>query len=320
MSTFVPAVGRWLAAHDGVITRARALRLGMTPAMVSNRVESGEWIVAHRGVYLDAASTRTPRQALLAAIAAGGPGTVASHWSAAWLLGLRAEPPSRPWILVPAQRRTRLGGVTVVRSRDIGRTESHHGLPCTDPMRTILDCAAVGPSAALAQLVDAALANHCVTLAILQRAARPEPSARTPGRRALRQCLQQRGMIGAPTPSVLESKMARLLHAHGLPAPAAEVVTGPRGEYRLDYAYPELLFAVEVDGYAWHSSPEQLASDARRRNTLARRGWTVLVFTWLDLSRRPGEVAAEITDAYQRARDREARASRPRQLLGAQQK
>lgn len=312
MSRFVPAVGRWLAAHDGVITRRRALRLGMTPAMVSNRVESGEWVVAHRGVYLDASSPRTPRQALLAAIAAGGPGAVASHWSAAWLLGLRAAATAGPWITVPTQRRARLGGVTVVRSGAIGRTESHHGLPCTDAVRTILDCAAVGPAASLVPLVDAALASHCVTLAVLDRAAQPDPSDRKPGRRALRACLRERGMIGAPSPSVLESRMARLLHTHGLPAPASEVVTGTSGEYRLDFAYPDLLLAVEVDGYAWHSSPEQFANDARRRNVLAAHGWTVLVFTWWDLSRRPGEVAAEIADAYRRA-------LRPRQLLGAQQ-
>ena len=37
---------------------------------------------------------------------------------------------------------------------------------------------------------------------------------------------------------------------------------------------------VEVDGYAYHWSPEQKRYDDARRNKLWLRGFTVLVYDW----------------------------------------
>jgi very-short-patch-repair endonuclease len=101
-------------------------------------------------------------------------------------------------------------------------------------------------------------------------------------------------MIGAPAPSVLESAMDRLIHRYRLPIPQVELVTGPDGEYRLDYAYPPIRFAFEVDGYVWHFSPEHARRDHARRNQLITAGWTLLVYTWRDVLGTPDHLADEI--------------------------
>jgi very-short-patch-repair endonuclease len=70
------------------------------------------------------------------------------------------------------------------------------------------------------------------------------------------------------------------------------------GEYRLDFAYPELKLAIEVDGYVWHFSPEHTGRDNNRRNKLTLQGWQILVYTWREVADEPERVAREIAAAY----------------------
>ncbi|MER3405155.1 MAG: hypothetical protein C4289_08335, partial [Chloroflexota bacterium] len=45
-----------------------------------------------------------------------------------------------------------------------------------------------------------------------------------------------------------------------------------------DFAWPDLKVAVFCDGYAYHGDPETLELDAKKRNVLQARGWSVLTF------------------------------------------
>lgn len=92
--------------------------------------------------------------------------------------------------------------------------------------------------------------------------------------------------------------MTRLFVRFGLALPEAELVAGENGEYRLDFAYPSLKLAIEVDGYAWHWDPDRVAADHARRNRLLAQGWRVLVYTWVQIRDHPDEVACEIRAAY----------------------
>jgi hypothetical protein len=122
-----------------------------------------------------------------------------------------------------------------------------------------------------------------------------------PGIRALRQVLTERGFIGVPHPSVLESKTQRIFLTRRLPLPDCELVAGKEGEYRLDFAYPALKLAIEVDGYIWHFSPEHTRRDNARRNALTLQGWQILVYTWREITQEPARVAREIAEAYRNA-------------------
>ena len=67
--------------------------------------------------------------------------------------------------------------------------------------------------------------------------------------------------------------------------------------YELDVAFPIRRVAVEVDGWAWHQDRKAFQNDRQRQNCLVLAGWTLLRFTWYDLTYRPAQVIAEIRAA-----------------------
>lgn len=72
--------------------------------------------------------------------------------------------------------------------------------------------------------------------------------------------------------------------------------------YELDLAFDAERVAIEVDGWAWHADAERFRRDRQRQNALVLAGWTVLRFTWQDLTRRPAAVLAEIRRALAASR------------------
>jgi hypothetical protein len=231
---------------------------------------------------------------------------VVSHSSAAWLWGLVTAAPARPELTLPAKGAggRRLQRITLHRYADLDVTQASRlkTLLVTNPTRTVVDLASTLGPAELTDAVDIALAKRLVTIeglmAELDRVAHPG----RPGVGRLRHHLLDRGFIGAPSASVLEAKARRLVLTLNLPMPSIELRVGDHGEYRLDIAWPGILLSVEVDGYVWHFSPAHLQRDATRRNRLQQAGWTVLVYTWRDVTAEPARVAREITAAYGRLR------------------
>jgi very-short-patch-repair endonuclease len=65
----------------------------------------------------------------------------------------------------------------------------------------------------------------------------------------------------------------------------------------IDIAFVAVKVAVEIDGWAYHSSVGAFQRDRRRQNLLVRNGWRVLRFTYHDLIDRPDEVVADIRSA-----------------------
>ncbi len=84
-------------------------------------------------------------------------------------------------------------------------------------------------------------------------------------------------------------------------------VLGADGRYRLDITLADRV-ALEVDGYAFHADPVAMTRDHRRRNDLAGLGWTVLVFTWLDITRDGERVLRTVRETLRRRADRTRRA------------
>jgi hypothetical protein len=298
------ALREWLRGHHGVIGRSEALQLGATDGIIRSKLDRGEWERVHFGVYRDAAAPSTHYQELRAAYVATAGHASASHASAAWLWGLLAHPPARPelTVLAPAQHGRRLDGLRVHRSGDLdwSPTVTRHTIAVTDPLRTLVDLGSSVSRRDLADAVDKAVASGLVGVnGLLAELSRLGRSGRS-GPASLRRLLADRGFVGVPRPSVLETKMAGLVIGMHLPPPELEVRAGENGEYRLDYAYRPIKLAVEVDGYVWHWSPEHLQRDHFRRNQLQRNGWVVLVYTWRDVVNESSRVGREIADTYRR--------------------
>lgn len=295
----------WLRTHHGVIGRKEAYNLGATEGLLRTRLATGEWEQLHRNVYRDAASPKTDCQILRAACVLTAPVGVVSHRSAAWLWNLMDRPPTKPELTLPlgCHYGERTPGVSIHRSTDLDRASVRQwtGLPVTTPLRTLVDLGALVTPQQLADAVDRALANKLITIPrLLDEVNRLGRRGRR-GAGALRRLLKERGFIGVPHPSVLESRAMRIFGRYRLPIPECELVTGPEGEYRLDFAYPAIKLAIEVDGYVWHFSPDHKERDETRRNAISLSGWTILVYSWRRITQDPAGVAAEIAEAVRTA-------------------
>jgi len=116
---------------------------------------------------------------------------------------------------------------------------------------------------------------------------------------------EQRTMARPPE-SVVETQVLGLMRSFDLPSPVAQHLVSIPGssDIRVDFAYPELRIAIEVDSVRWHSGLRAIHRDNRRQNLLAARGWLVLCFEWDDIVGRPKWVAQQILAAIE-ARVRE---------------
>ncbi len=70
----------------------------------------------------------------------------------------------------------------------------------------------------------------------------------------------------------------------------------------VDACWPEQRLAVELDGWDAHRSRLAFQQDRERGNALEAAGWTLLRFTWADVTRGPEDVAGRVARALARAR------------------
>lgn len=280
----------------GIVSRSQLYALGASRALVRRRLATGEWEAMNGRVVRLASAAPAPEQQLLGLCLAAGPGAVASHLSAAWLWHL-CELPERHAITVARTMSSRTMGGDVHRPRQYpSRVVVQRGIPCTTPLRTIVDAAAVCTPDELEDVVDRALANRLVSVDGIEAELARTAGVGRPGTRALRGALAWRRSVGCAKASALESLALRLLHRAGIKPLGLEVKVGDDRTYRVDIMLRPNL-AMEVDGYAFHSGPEQMTEDARRRNRLLMSGVRVLVYTWRDIAHDGHRVLAEVRHA-----------------------
>ena len=248
-----------------------------------------------QGVYRLAGVRTTWEQGVMAGCLAAGPDAVASHRSAAALHGMPGAP---RWVevMVPRPHQVRVEGVIAHRTRllaseDVGRPK---GIPATTPARTIADLARIYPATKVGPMLDYALARRLVTRAQLE--------ARATGRKhddILRELLDERPATARPMGSEFEACLFRALREAGLPLPVAQyrVLMPDGGEVFLDFAYPDVLLAIEADSYLWHASLADWQRDRARNNELVALGWSILPITWDLVTRSPAEAARQVRSA-----------------------
>jgi very-short-patch-repair endonuclease len=97
------------------------------------------------------------------------------------------------------------------------------------------------------------------------------------------------------TDSAPEERLFALIRAAGLPDPRLQV---PVLGYRLDFFWPTLRVAVEVDAYGTHGSPARFESDRRRdARLLSEKGIVVIRLTKAMIEQRPLETIALVARA-----------------------
>ena len=65
----------------------------------------------------------------------------------------------------------------------------------------------------------------------------------------------------------------------------------------IDFAYPDLKVAIEVDGYRWHTGRARWEHDLARRNRVTTLGWRVIHVTDRDIDARPDRVVGTVAAA-----------------------
>ncbi|MFC7956565.1 type IV toxin-antitoxin system AbiEi family antitoxin domain-containing protein [Rhodococcoides kroppenstedtii] len=283
------------ARHDGVITRAQAMAAGLSSSALERRVVSGRWTRLGRGIYMPAGQPRTDAMALRVTVHCAGTDAAATGPSAAWWFGLLDRPLPLTWVTVPRRRRCDSPGV-VVRRRDLDACDLrvHRGLRLTTLPLTVVETATILETRRAGDgttFLDRQLQTR-VTLPMVQDAHD-----------------RNRGRTGAPTAEWMlrqaasggESEAERIflreLRRSGLRGWATAV--GACG-YVLDVAFPRHRVAIEIDGWAYHRTPQRAAHDAVRQNALVNDGWTVLRFTYHRLVAEPDRVIAEVRRALDR--------------------
>jgi len=284
------AVGRLASEQHGVIARRQALMLGLGRGAIDSRRRSSRWLDLEPGVYLIHGAPLTWHAKLMArCLSLDG---VASHRSAAALHGLDRFDSGLIEISVPRWRRVPRDGTIIHESTDLHLFERQKisGIPTTPIGRLAVDLGAVIEFDRFDRAVTEMVRRKMVTWEdLLVQLIRHSRRGRN-GVGVLRALLDER--FGANVgDSVLEGAFLRELRRRGLPEPVAQLTVCDYAGFiaRVDFAYPELRIAIELDGRAWHGE-SVFETDRDKRLRLVASGWTVVEITWRMLLDDPSTV------------------------------
>lgn len=276
--------------QHGVVVRGQLLAYGLSKHHVQRRLDTGQLVPMHRGVYR-AGPVASPRAREMAAVLACGEGAVLSHETAARLFGLKpGAPSSRPIHVARPTGTRRRPGVRLHRlpTLSAGDVMKFDGLPITTPPRTLWDLASTN-SRGLEKVFASGLDRGLVRQSALQGLLRRHDGA--PGSRAVRRLLEADPAL---TRSPAEDRLQELIREAGLPEPRTNVMVEG---LEVDCYWPDGGVVVEVDGFAYHGSAAAFERDRSRDRRLVASGRTVVRITWQQMEQAPLRVIAELAQA-----------------------
>lgn len=297
----------------GIATAGELAAAGLTYSRIRALVQQSVLTPVGRGIYARAAPAaaltgrpdRRHALQLAAALAVTGPGAAGSHHSAAVIHGLdllgsvpdRAVTVTRPAGTGRTPRRgihlysSALPGAHVVTLAD--------GVRVTSVARTVVDLARSSSFRAGVVTADSALHRRLTSAAQLQA--------------VLGDCARWRGVGQARqvvtfsdgrSESAFESLSRVVFREQGLPPPDLQVWVGAEGvgTGRADFLWREYRTIGEADGLLKYGDPSRARAQLQRDAVLRDAGFEVVHFTWAQVTRAPGQVAASLRAAFGRNR------------------
>jgi hypothetical protein len=300
MESELPSTLRYLAGQqNGVVSRAQAIRAGLSTDMIKFRLRSGRWRLMHRGVYATFTGVPGRGARLWAVVLSAGPGAALSHHTAAELHGLADRPANPIHVTVPHDRRiVAVEGVSLHRSaRVVDAVQRDTYPPRTTVEETVLDLTQVARTFDdLCGWVTRAIARELTDEERLRAAMTLRPKLRW--RADLHELIVA---AAGGDHSVLEFRYHRdVERAHGLPEPERQVpFTGPGGRRgRRDRVYRGYGVVVELDGRLAHPD-ENRWRDKARDNAAAATGKQSLRYGWEQVKWNACATAAEVARVLQ---------------------
>jgi hypothetical protein len=288
---------------------------GLTRGQLRSLVRSGDLVRVWPAVYATRSAVEWGRSnpqrghalRVIAARAAVGRDSVASHQSAALIHGLDLFPPPSDLVTFtrhPGRRsgRRKSDGIFFhTASLPDDHVTTVLGTSVTTVARTVVDIARV--SSLMSAVVTADSALHCalareeggffVTKEAL--AVTCDACAHWPGNRNARRAID---FADPRAESVLESCARVVFHEHGLEPPELQyTITGPHFRYTVDFYWPRYRVIAEADGAVKYSDPRRALHQLERDQQLRDHGDSVVHFTWRDLFKTPAAVTDRIRKA-----------------------
>jgi hypothetical protein len=187
----------------------------------------------------------------------------------------------------PDPTRIRLHRVATLRAWERTLTEE---IPTTTVARTLLD---LSPHLRPRAMEDAiAHANRLGLFDLLAVRRCLEEHPRQHGAPALRRLLDAlAGTSAADLRSMLEVLLLQLSDDHQIPEPIANAqVQG----FTVDFYWPTKRLVIEADSYTYHSMPSTFETDRERDQQLTLAGYTVVRFTYKQVTRQPKAVVDRV--------------------------
>lgn len=286
----------------GLVARRQLLAAGLCASTVDAAVRRGHLVPTARGVYRLPGVPETAEVRLLARALSAGNGAMFSHRTAAWLWNL-LDAPDRHELSVPRGRRPRSTGMRVHESTDLDLAIPGfvRGLPVTGVGRTILDCAA-DPTLDIVLLVDAARRHHDISRSLLPATVVAHARSGRLGIDRVRNLVLD---VEVPH-SDFERMVSRWLRDEGVRSWVLHhrIVVPGFGPVEIDFAWPDLLVALELEGADHRDRLTVHDNDTERQNWLTVAGFDVVRTTYRRWIRFPLQVLAELEAALAAAGSR----------------
>ncbi len=281
-----------LAARQwGRLHRRQLKDAGVSDAMISRWVADGYLHRVLPRVYAVGHTASGPEADLAAALLYAGPGAMLSHATAAWWWELIDRQPPQLHVSTPRSCSSPALHIEIHGRRELPRL-LHRRLPVATVAQTLLDLATQTTERrlkrALAEADFRRLLDPRAIEALLRQGQR--------GGVALRRALHRYQPDLAHTRSELEHRFLELCESGSLPRPELNAtVCG----LMVDALWRDQKVVVELDGQAAHGTAAQMGRDHSRDLTLRAAGFTVLRYTWRQITREAGLVLVDLRRALQ---------------------
>jgi hypothetical protein len=280
---------RFAADHDGLVTVRIAAGLGFAWATLRTIVRDEGWTRVGRGTYA-LPGTQPSLRTRVRAEQLRRPQLVASHRAAVRLLGGDALVDGFDFLVEGDGRYDVPGGRALRTQWRRGDVVEVDGLRVTSPARTATDLLRGRPRNEAVVAVDSLLRIGATEL---RRVGRALEQLR--GERHTHRARRAFERLDPASGSVAESLARLALWDAGLfPRTQVVLLDGTGRQVRVDFWFPAGV-AIEVEGFAFHSTRDQHQADISRFNALGRlRDQTVLRFSWADVVHRPAALVATV--------------------------
>jgi hypothetical protein len=293
-----PAVDTFLSTHHGVISASRLISLGCPKRTIANLVAREDLVTLLPGVFR---SSQWPcnREQVMAAVCARNLAALIGFTTAGQLWEWRRVRDPLVHVLIPHGCSPEMPGVVVHRCRRIDQVdivERPDGIRLTSPPRTLFDSSDMIGQQATTSVLEQLLNEQRVTFGTINDTLQRLYHPRRPGSKTLLKVICARPEWRAALQSDLEVRVLTEIRRQGLPSPQPQFpLTLPdRRGIAIDFAWPSLKLAVEVDHPTWHAGALESHSDKTRDRKLATIGWTSARITDIDINGGLRDAVADI--------------------------